>query len=71
MWEKIKAWFKRSETIFWSRLKVVAGAMVGLLTWAVNDPSVNGAIQSLVQPKYLPVYLIVGGLFCEFLRRRN
>jgi hypothetical protein len=27
MWEKIKAWFKDSETIFWARLQVFIGSI--------------------------------------------
>lgn len=63
MWEKIKAWFKDSETIFFARLQVVAGAVWAVLTAIDLSP--------LLEPKWLTVWLIASGVLTELLRRRR
>jgi hypothetical protein len=71
MWDKIKAWFKRSETIFWARLQVVAGAAVAAVMGLAADPAVNDAIHAILKPEYVPYYVIGFGLLTEILRRRR
>lgn len=61
MWEKIKAFFKDSETIFWARLQMVAGVV-----WTVL---VATDLSPLLDPKYLTIWLIVSGAITEVLRR--
>jgi hypothetical protein len=63
MWEKIKAWFKDSETIFFARLQMVAGAVWAVLTAADLSP--------LLEPKWLTVWLLASGILTELLRRRR
>lgn len=70
-WDKVKAFFKRSETILWARFQALVGAVTGLLVYVKDDPIVNQAIQTIMQPKLLPWYLIGIGLITELLRRRN
>lgn len=70
-WDNIKAFFKRSEVIFYSRLQSLAGfilTVAGSIDW--------GAIAQLdwTTPKqtvWLGVGLIVNGTITELLRRRN
>ena len=63
MWEKIKAWFKNSETIFWARLNIVVGSLWTVLSATDLAPIMN--------PKFLTYWLIVNGFVTEYLRRRN
>lgn len=71
LWDKTKAFFKRSEVIFYSRLQVIGGfilAVIGqvnwnsLTTWDWTTPKQN---------VWLGFGLIVNGLVTELLRRRN
>jgi hypothetical protein len=71
MWEKIKTWFKNSVTILWARVQVLAG-LVGASAMALaSDPNITGAIQSALQPKFIPYYVIAIGLITEIARRRT
>ncbi len=63
MWAKIKAWFSESETIFWARLQMFAGAVFTALSVADLSP--------LLPPKYLTIWLIFSGVVTELLRRRR
>ncbi len=64
MWDDIKAWFKRSETIFWARLQVAVGALWSVLI--VSDLS-----PLLTNPKIMASWLIFSGFVTEMARRRN
>lgn len=70
-WDKVKAFFKRSEVIFYSRLQALAGfvlAVAGTIdwqqisTWDFTTPK---------QTAWLGIGLIVNGTITEVLRRRN
>jgi hypothetical protein len=71
MWDKIKAWFKRSETIFWARLQVLLGAIAASVMALANDPNISDAIKAVLKPEYVPYYVIGFGLLTEILRRRR
>jgi hypothetical protein len=71
MWQKIKGWFKHSETIFIARLQVFLGAVVAVGSALTSDPTVSSAIQSLLDPHYIPYYIIAIGVLTEVFRRRN
>ena len=66
MWEKLKAFFLRSETVFWARLQVVLGIAAAVVTYV--DPSV---LQPIIPSTYYPLLLVANGVFSEYLRRRN
>jgi hypothetical protein len=55
------------------RLRLVA--LVGLLLAVgqplLGDPNVNSAVQSLLQPKFIPYYVIAIGIVTELARRRT
>ncbi|MGH6727822.1 MAG: hypothetical protein ACREB8_14965 [Pseudolabrys sp.] len=71
MWEKIKAAFKHSITILWARSVALAGLLLASGQSLVGDPNVSGAIQTILQPKYIPYYVIAIGLITELARRRT
>jgi hypothetical protein len=71
MWEKIKAWFKHSITILWARVVALAGLLLAAGQSLLADPNVSGAIQSVLQPKFIPYYVIAIGLVTEIARRRT
>lgn len=71
MWNKIKLRFKNSITILWARVQVLAGLAAALLMAVASDPNVTGAIQTALQPKYIPYYVIGIGLITEIARRRT
>jgi hypothetical protein len=71
MLEKIKTWFRHSLTILWARLVAIAGLLLAAVQSLLQDPNVTGAIQSALQPKYIPYYVIGIGLITELARRRT
>jgi len=71
MWDKIKAWFKHSITILWARIVAVAGLLLAAAQSVLADPNVTGAVQSALQPKFIPYYVIAIGLVTEIARRRS
>ena len=71
MWDKIKAWFKHSLTILWARVVALAGILLAAGQALLADPNVTGAIQTALQPKFIPYYVIAIGLVTEIARRRT
>lgn len=66
MWNRIKAFFADSETIFWARLQVVLGMIAIAVTYV--DPAV---LQPVIPPAWFPVLVLANGVFTEYLRRRR
>jgi len=71
MWDRIKAWFRNSMTILWARVVAVAGLLLAAVQSLFADPNVNGAMQQVLQPKYIRYYVIAIGLVTELARRRT
>ena len=71
MWEHIKAWFNHSVTILWARLQVAAGLIAASVFALLQDPNITNALQSMLQPKFIPYYVIAIGLITELARRRT
>lgn len=71
MLEKIKAWFKHSVTILVARITSAAGLILGILTTAWGDPTVQQAVSTLGNPKVLPWIILGMGLLTEIARRRT
>lgn len=63
MISSIKAWCYRSETIFWARLQVVAGAIWTVLL--VTD------LSPILPANTLTYWMIGSGVVTELLRRRG
>lgn len=71
MWDKIKAWFKYSVTILWARAVALAGLLLAAGETLLADQNVTGAIQSVLQPKLIPYFIVAIGLITELARRRT
>ena len=71
MWDKVKAFFKHSITILWARVMTLGGAALATLLSLSADPTVSGAIQGVLQPKFIPYYVIAIGIITELARRRT
>lgn len=66
MWKKLQEFFKDSETIAWARLQAVLGAVAVGFTYV--DPQL---VAPLLTPKGLLWYMLLNGVFTEYLRRRR
>lgn len=71
MWENIKALFKHSVTILWARIVALSGMLLAAIPALLSDSSITGAIQTALQPQYIPYYVIAIGLITELARRRT
>jgi hypothetical protein len=71
MWIKAKSSFKNSITILWARIQMLAGVVAASLLALAQDANVTSAIQSALQPKFIPYYVIAIGLITEVARRRS
>lgn len=74
MWERIKAWFKHSATILWARIVGLGGFVFAALDATANLfelPGIRENIQLLLDPKYVPYYIIAIALVTELARRRT
>lgn len=71
MWNQIKASFRHSVTILWARVVALAGLLLVAGQSLLQDPNVSSAIQSVLQPKFVPYYVIAIGLVTELARRRT
>ncbi|HET7849058.1 MAG TPA: hypothetical protein VFL51_08350 [Pseudolabrys sp.] len=71
MWNRIKSWFRHSLTIVWARAVAFAGVLLASAQAVIADPNVNDAIHALLQPKFIPYYVIAIGLITEIARRRT
>lgn len=66
MWDRIKTFFRDSETIFWARLQVFVGLAAQVVTFV--DPSV---LAPVLPADWLPWALVLNGVGTEYLRRRR
>lgn len=61
MWDRIRVFFKDSETIAWARIQLVVGAVWTVL--AMSD------LSGVLPAKWLPYWLILSGIITELSRR--
>jgi hypothetical protein len=66
MWNRIKAFFSDSETIFWARIQAALGAVALILTYV--EPTV---LAPIIPSEWFPGFLVANGIATEFLRRRR
>jgi hypothetical protein len=65
LWPQISAHFADSETIFWARLQVFAGAV-----WtAIEQADLSSIFSALGYGRYLGIALVVMGAVTELARR--
>ena len=66
MWQRIKEFFRDSETIFWARFQTALGTVAAILTYL--EPTV---LAPVLPPEWFPWFLLMNGLATEYLRRRR
>jgi hypothetical protein len=71
MWSDVKSWFRHSLTILWARAVALFGLLLAAGESLLQDPNVTAAIQSALQPRFIPYYVIAIGLITEIARRRT
>ncbi len=64
MWQRIREFFRDSETIFWARLQMFGAALIAVL--ATIDPML---FSNYIPTGYLPIYIFISGIITEFARR--
>lgn len=68
MWDKIKAWFKHSETIVWARIQMVVGAAMVVFS-SMNLTTFLDSSLTRLQKVAIFSALFLQGLITEVLRR--
>lgn len=66
MWQRIRDFFKDSETIFWARLQAFIGIVAVIVTYV--QPEV---LAPVLPPSWAPWLVVANGFFTEYLRRRR
>lgn len=70
-YDNTKAWFKRSTTIFYARLQVLGGVMLGAFS-GVDWTAVAHLDWANIKNSFLVAGgMVLNGLFTEILRRRT
>lgn len=74
-WDGVKDWFKRSETIFLSRVAVLSGVVtttVGAMDWSpILNLLSTGTDFSKKQLIWMGIGIIMSGITLEIARRRG
>ena len=74
MWETLKGYFGHSVTILWARVVALSGIVFAAFDSAgdlLGLPGIKEDIQSLLDPAYVPYYLIGVAIVTELARRRS
>jgi hypothetical protein len=66
MWNRIRAFFSGSETIFWARLQTALGVVASVMTYV--DPTV---LSPVIPSEWFAYFLVANGVATEYLRRRR
>lgn len=64
-WRHISRWFSDSETLFWARLQMAAGAVLTVLSTTDLTPFFNATGLG----KWAPLWLVASGIITELARR--
>ena len=70
-WDSTKAFFKRSEVIFYARLQSLSGFVLAVFSQVDWQTIQSWDFTSPKQTAWLGIGLIVNGTITELLRRRN
>ena len=62
----LRKFFSDSETILWARIQAALGIIALALTYV--DPSL---VTQLIDPKYVPLFILLNGVATEYLRRHR
>jgi len=74
MSKRIKAFFRHSLTILWARCVALVGLVLAFsdpLLDLFSLPGVKEQIQAILDPKFVPLYLIAIAVVTELARRRS
>ena len=66
MWDRIKTFFKNSETIAWAWLNMAVGSIASVLAFV--DPEL---VQALLTPQTFGFYVLANGVATKWLRQRR
>lgn len=66
MWQRIKRFFRDSETLAFARFQTLIGALAGIVTYV--DPSI---LAPVIPTDWFPWFLVINGIATEYLRRRR
>jgi len=69
-WDNTKAFFRRSEVIFYSRFQVLSGFMLAVFS-GIDWTTVTMKLEDAKQSLYIAAGLVFNGILTEYLRRRN
>ncbi len=72
--QRIKACFRYSLTILWARIVALTGLLLAFsdpLLDLFSAPGVKDQVQAILDPKYVPFYVIVIAVVTELARRRS
>jgi len=69
LWQRIRAWFKDSETIAWARAQAAIGVAAQILTFV--DPQMVVSAIPVEYARWAGLFLLLNGLATEWLRRRR
>lgn len=72
--KRIKVFFRHSLTIFWARLVALIGLLLAFsdqLLDLFSIPGVKDQVQAILDPKYVPFYLIAIAIVTELARSRS
>ena len=64
----VKRWCRHSATIAWARFVMLVAIALDVFLQA---PGVNEQVVSILDPKYVPYYLLVVAVLTEIARRRT
>lgn len=70
MWDKIKAWFHDSETIFFARLQILLGILLAIAP-TLNPVSWLDQTLTPAQRWVTALWAIASGILTEYARRRR
>ena len=67
MWQRVRDFFRDSETIFLARLQILLGVIAAALTYV--DPAMLAPI--IGEATWFPWFVLLNGVATEYLRRRR
>lgn len=67
MWQRLKRFFRDSETLAWARVQMLIGIAAEALTYV--DPSTLAPVFG--DARWFPWFLMLNGVATEYLRRRR
>jgi hypothetical protein len=70
-WAKAKSVFLGSLTVLVARLGALSGIILSAALELSDNTTFQEYIKTALEPKYIPVYIILSGILIEFARRRT